>query len=370
MRWSPSGAFEDEKSVQILAKGNNPRMSYSLIVSFAIPEARYGLNFVQIVRYGADDVMGYQFSVKPKLTVDPPNTTVGKQVTVTGTGFPDKDQGNIIMDGLTPGVPFIANSVGSFSISMPISETIAGSHKFAASSPKLFADAPIMTFDVGPSIKLSPENPEVGSNVTISGNGFAATSPVSVIYDSIQLPNTATTDSKGNFSHTFKITEGSQREHKIVVTDKAGNTARYGMPMENTPPPKPAILSPKGKDQTFGFIGSEMVPFSWTPVTDPSGVTYTLEIGENLEFFPLKPGMKKADLVKTSWSLEIPPGTYFWRVRAVDGAGNEGEWSVSPQFFKVGVLSIWYLVAGAAVILIVFVLLIRAFIIRLKDYIG
>ncbi len=138
------------------------------------------------------------------------------------------------------------------------------------------------------------------------------------------------------------------------------------MDLEGEAPDKPIPIGPK--DQRFGWFGSQLVTFTWSEVSDASGVTYVVEIAENLNFFPLKPGMKKADLTESRCTATIEPGTYYWRVKAIDGAGNESEWSISPYPFKVGFISIWSIVAGAVIFLIVFVLLIRTFFRRLSEY--
>jgi hypothetical protein len=152
----------------------------------------------------------------------------------------------------------------------------------------------------------------------------------------------------------------------VVATDEAGNSASFGLPLEVKPPQKVTTISPQ--DQRVGLFGKQTVVFSWTEVSDPSGITYTVEIADNLNFFPLKPNMRKAELVDTSCKVTLEPGTYYWRVRAIDGAGNDGEWAVSPYAFKVGLFSIWIIVVGAVIFLIVFVLLIRAFFRRLREY--
>jgi hypothetical protein len=370
VRWCPTATFGDTDPVVVLAQGTNPKNSYNLNATFTIPEARYGLNYVQLIRYGAEDTLSFQFSVKPKITIDPPNAAAGKTMTVSGTGFPAKDQGVVIMDGTAPSLPFTASDNGSFNVSFPVPETAAGTHKIVANSTKLTADVANVNFGVGPSIRLSPENPDVGTEAQVIGNGFAANSQVSVIYNNVAIPNPPTTDAKGSFTATIKVVESGQKAPNVVATDKAGNSTKVGMLTDSTPPSKPSIVSPKDKDQTFGFMSTEAVSFKWSPVNDPSGVTYTVEVGDNLDFFPLKPGMRKDAVSGTSVTMQIPPGTYFWRVRATDGVGNEGEWAVSPNFFKVGVISFWYLLAGGVVILVVFILLIRAFVTRLKDYYG
>jgi hypothetical protein len=162
------------------------------------------------------------------------------------------------------------------------------------------------------------------------------------------------------------VPESSKSDHVITATDKADNVATFGMPLEGSAPPAPAPVSPQG--QRFGWLGSQLVTFSWTKVDDPSGVAYILEISENLNFFPLKPGMRKTGLTETTCSAKIEPGNYYWRVKAVDGAGNEGEWAISPYPFKVGFFSTWYLVIGGLLFLFLLVLLVRAFLRRLRTH--
>ena len=78
--------------------------------------------------------------------------------------------------------------------------------------------------------------------------------------------------------------------------------------------------------------------------------------------------MRKTGLTGTTYSVKIEPGTYYWRVKAVDGAGNEGEWAISPYPFKVGFFSTWYLVIGGLLFLFLFIMLVRVFLRRLREY--
>ena len=56
---------------------------------------------------------------------------------------------------------------------------------------------------------------------------------------------------------------------------------------------KPEIISPKDKDQTFGFTGAEPVTFAWMPVSTSSNVTYTLEIADSLHL--VRPHARQVD---------------------------------------------------------------------------
>ena len=82
-------------------------------------------------------------------------------------------------------------------------------------------------------------------------------------------------------------------------------------------PPVPTLVSP-----TDGTTTDDTTPtFDWSDVTDPSGVTYTLEIGTLT-----KTGLTTSTYTLTSGEA-LSDGNYSWRVRAVDGASNAGDWS-------------------------------------------
>jgi hypothetical protein len=287
-------------------------------------------------------------------------------VTVLGTGFPKEESGTIKFDGEATDVTFESNKVGSFTAKYTLPELAAGQHEFIADSPKLYTETAEATVTVGPYVTMEPENPVVGTEVTVTGHGFTANSKMEITYDDISIAESPQTDEVGKFSYAFDVPETSGTDHIIVATDESGNSAMFGLPLEVKPPQKVTTISPK--DQRIGLFGNQTVVFTWTETSDPSGITYTVEVADNLNFFPLKPNMRKSELTDTSCKFALEPGTYYWRVQAVDGAGNESEWTISPYAFKVGLFSIWIIVIGGAIFLIVFVLLIRAFFRRLREY--
>ena len=218
-----------------------------------------------------------------------------------------------------------------------------------------------------PYITLEPELPDVGTEATVTGRGFAANSQMSIEYDGTAVANSPTTDGNGSFTYTFKVPKGTASEHSVIATDKAGNKASLGgLKLETEAPPAPTPIRPMS--QRFGWFGSQMVSFAWNEVDDPSGITYTLEICDNLNFFPLAPGMRKTDLTSNSAVLKIDPGTYYWRVRAIDGAGNESPWTLSPYPFKIGLFSIAYLIIGIVLLILVIVFIVRAAFRRIHTY--
>jgi len=75
--------------------------------------------------------------------------------------------------------------------------------------------------------------------------------------------------------------------------------------------------------------------FVWTSGIDPSGVTYQIQIDDDASFS--SPVYYAVDLTENTRTLPdenaLALGTYFWRVRAKDGAGNVGNWSSVWTFF-------------------------------------
>jgi len=364
--WSKT-PITDETECVVVAEGSLDELTMELTFSFTIPEASYGTNYLQFRRaQRPEDPYGFVFNVRPDVKASPSPASPGSTVTVNGTGFPAGDDIKLSFDGKATDIEITTSSKGSFTAKFTVPDTIAGSHSFEAAAKSTTLAKATASFAVVPGISLQPEFPEIGKEVVITGHGFAASSLVTIEYDDIALADSPTTDEAGNFTHTFTVPETSESNHGVVAVDGAGNKAAFGMPLESEAPPAPATIAPTA--QRFGWFGSQLVLFKWTEVADPSGITYTLEIADNLNFFPLAPGMRKTGLAQPTCIVNVEPGTYYWRVKAVDGAGNESEWTLSPQPFKVGFFSTLHLVIGGFICIIIIVFVIRGFTRRVSQY--
>ena len=104
--------------------------------------------------------------------------------------------------------------------------------------------------------------------------------------------------------------------------------------LDTTPPPAPALLSPADKSRFLQY----QVILSWQGVSDPSPGKlgqYIVEIDTSTSFST--PDKKTYTTTSTSITIDIPKtGTWYWRVRAVDQAGNMGPWSVVASFQVIG----------------------------------
>jgi hypothetical protein len=128
--------------------------------------------------------------------------------------------------------------------------------------------------------------------------------------------------------------------------------------MDGNPPPAPVLLEPQP-----GIRAKAEPALSWSPVSDPSGVTYVLQIANNPGFSAIV--LEKTGLATTGYTLskaeKLKPtpkdGAYYWRVKAIDGASNEGGWS-NAQSFLVGspfpAWALWTLIGLGALIVLLF----------------
>ncbi len=168
---------------------------------------------------------------------------------------------------------------------------------------------------------------------------------------------TATADANGNFSASFTVPSSVAGSHAITATDGT-STASSTFAMESQAPPVPVPRLPK----VAGTVAAKAY-FDWEEVTDPSGVSYTLQVASDADFTTIV--LEKEGLLHSEYTLteeekleSTENKAYYWRVKAVDGAFNEGEWS-PPGLFYVGLSQTsmpgwaWYIFYGLGVILLV-----------------
>ena len=365
--WSKNPIAEENTDYVVVAEGEVPRGTTKVSLTFTVPEAIYGKNYVQLRRtWRPEDLYGFMFTVLPDIKATPSPVSPGSTVNVKGTGYPASRNVTLEFDGEDTEIDITSNGLGSFSTTFIVPDTTAGNHDFKAAFGGALTESAAANFNVRPTISLDPGAPEIGQEVTVTGHGFAANSTISFKFDDLAISDFPPTDDNGNFTYAFKVPETSASKHTAVATDKAGNIAKFGMSLEDEPPPAPNTTTPI--QEKGGWFGPQLVTFNWTEVSDPSGVSYVLEIGDNLYFFPLQPGMRKTGLTKTNLAIKLGPGTYYWRVKAVDGAGNESEWGLAPYPIKIGFFSSWYLIVGGLIFIIILVIIIRAFFRRIREY--
>ncbi|MDD5590498.1 MAG: IPT/TIG domain-containing protein [Dehalococcoidales bacterium] len=291
--------------------------------TFLIPPSTKGIHKVEASDgIESDDT---NLTTEPTLILNPSSGPINSTVSITGTGF---------SKSRTVTVRFDSNHVrtsatdaqGNFTDHFVVPSVKSGNYAVTADDG---TTSDSTSFTVTTSMEITPVNGNVGSYITVQGTGF--TGVVTIKYDDSVLATTRA-DANGNFSIYFKAPASRHGQHTISASD-AVNALETLFIMESTPPPAPQLVSPES-----GSRQGTRPTLTWNTVSDPSGVTYTLQIATDDSFSTLL--LEKTGLSQPQYTLtkeESLRGTdsdapYYWRVRAVDGAENESDWSAVRSF--------------------------------------
>ncbi len=329
-------------------------------VSFAVPESFGGTHAV-----GAKGATAVGFTTLPTLSTNKTGGKAGDSITVSGSGFAANESSIVVTYDDNPvSTGITAGANGSWSSTFTIPTSSAGTHTIKAKgSVTPIVNAGNTNFKVASTLSISPTTGNIGMKVTITGAGFAANSILTVSYDGNAINSIqGKTDDSGNFTQDITIPKSAAGNRVIKVTDASSNTFSANFVVENTPPPVPNPISPADGTKQ-GLTGNITPEFKWTSVTDPSGVSYNLQIDTD-SAFP-HPLLEKDGLITAHYTLTqseaLPKGEYFWRVQAVDGASNGSNWS-QPMTLTSGIMSsgslVLYIVLGIIVIVAIAVVLI------------
>jgi len=294
---------------------------------FTFPPATSGKHTI-LVKDSEKNSIKATYTINPRVMLNPVSGCVGDTVQVSAAGFPAVV--NVILSYDTVDLATVPSDArGSVLTSFKIPPCGDALHKIKLTDGL----NPVITgITVVPAMTINQSTGYVGQSVTMNGSGFRIGNALAATYDTVSLSG-STVGQEGSFSYTFKIPKSAAGPHNINISDGVNNRSA-SFTMESTPPPAPGLVAP-----SEGTRFTKDARFLWEGVTDPSGVTYTIEIADDSRFN--QPVISQANLVQTY--LDVPdaaktlPGKadgYYWRVKAVDGASNVGGWSVVGSFYK------------------------------------
>jgi hypothetical protein len=135
-----------------------------------------------------------------------------------------------------------------------------------------------------------------------------------------------------NYSPDFHLLPSGTYFWNVVPVDSEGNRGTPS-PVSSFTWSWPSTTTARVTDL---MVATEMFDpqFSWDPV--PGATKYEVEVNSSVDFAP---GSKVCcSQLTTSTSLAptvvFRDNTYYWRVRALDAAGNAGVWNRGPDFVK------------------------------------
>ena len=222
------------------------------------------------------------FTITPQVTANVSTANVGDSITVSGTGYAATVSVTIYFDGVSKGTT-TTNASGSFTgFSFTVPVTTEGTYTIKAEETIAPTNFDTVSLEIDPDIALNPTTGGVGDTVTLTGDGFDASSTVTITFDGtavVTSPSTVTSNTSGTLpSVTFTVPEASRGSHTVRAQDAGGNydTATFTVGQKITIDP---TSGPSGTTVTVtgrGFAASSTITITYdgeTVTTDPATVT-------------------------------------------------------------------------------------------------
>jgi len=298
--------------------------------TFPIPDSVAGEHRIK-VEDALDSSAEAYFEVVPYIVVSRPSGAIGDELIVSGTGFSGGGDVSLYFNNIMMTEEAV-DKYGSFDSSFKVPTLQSGIYGVEAEDGD--DNRAEVAFTVMAGAGLNPAIGFVGTAVNVSGVGFKTGSMVAVTYDEHEVI-TAVPGDNGSFSAAFKVPPSSAGHHTVTITDGT-NTVTAIFTMEAEAPLAPELVSPEEDER------AEAAPeFDWEDVSDDSGVSYTIQVATKDTFAASYIVLEQADLTDSEYDVaedeELEPSSkespHYWRVKAVDGADNEGEWSEVGSFY-------------------------------------
>jgi hypothetical protein len=273
---------------------------------------------------------------------------VDKVVEIRGSGFGVRERVTVTLDGtevVTTPVTLHTNLIGSLGGSFVIPPRPAYTDGCLVKvgvrdESDNVATAELTVLPIPATISLnpttSPASPgHVGTELTVSGIWFVPEATINITYgngETLPVATTQALDSR-NFSVTFAVPPSVPGSHTVTASDGINSVAAV-FTMESERPLTPVPLLP----EAASTMGVE-TPFDWGDVSDPSGITYVLQVADDSAFTTVV--LERRGLADSEYILsgeerlklaqrELP---YYWRVKAVDGTFTESYWMIPSPFY-------------------------------------
>jgi hypothetical protein len=299
-------------------------------LSFIVPHSIAGQHAI-IARNDKGNEIQTIFLVTPQIYSSINSAGPGKLVTLTGTGFGYRTDVEIHL-GARPITTVRTSDRGDFEVVFNVPDVIPRTYDLTAED--VYENESSVPFTVGATVSIDQISGSIGSEVTLTGDGFVAGTEITITFNDTTVL-TIEADVFGEFTAAFTVPRSSGGYHQITVTDGAF-VETFNYFVESEKPPPPSLLLPYNQTET-----RSLVYFDWQDVTDPSPpVTYQLQVSDDRNFSSMLLNISDIEISEyTLTESQALPATqsnmpYYWRVKATDGAGNQSEWT-EPWSFNI-----------------------------------
>ena len=297
----------------------NTNTSGGFTCSFSMPSGTLGSRTVQ-----ATDGGGYYaratFIIGQRISITPATGFVGDNVIISGNGFAANQTIHFTLDGVAITVsPSVVTSspTGAFSnVSFVIPSVGGGAHVLRATDQDgNYYDT---TLTVQTRISITPTNGTVGTQITLTGSGFAQGLGVDVFWDASTTRITTTTaTSTGTISVTFASPAGAKGNHTVKAQDTSANSATASF--STTPK---IVLTP-----TSGSYG-DTITVTFTGFTANSTVTSASILSGTTQYsLTTTPATVSIDANGSGSATFSVSNVYNgnWTVQASDSSGGSAQ---------------------------------------------
>ena len=160
------------------------------------------------------------FTVGAGISTTKTSGPAGTSVAVSGAGFTSGEKSiTVTFDGTTVASNITAKADGTWSTSIIVPVSAGGDHSIDATGTNTKATAiQDQIFTTTPSVSIDTTNGSSGSNITISGSGFAPNQKgIAVQFDDQELAGGITANATGSWTATSTVPSAISGNHTIKV---------------------------------------------------------------------------------------------------------------------------------------------------------
>lgn len=363
--------FFESKEVAFARTDDNGSFAGASFNIPSLPPGRYDIR----VEDGAQNTARTSFDIVAGISLDKPGGSVGAGVLVAGTGFLPGAGITVRYDDSQVATATAAAD-GSFEVSFEVPVSRHGEHTVAVTDGTTMRQTPFLVEEEPPP---APEPRLPADAERVKAAAYFDWSPVTDAslplsyhfqvgadsgFNILVLDKPGLVESEYALAGEEKlaaVSEDSPYYWRVKAVDAARNESAWSVPRSFLvlAPPPPELLSPE-----TGIKAENEVSFSWETVSSLNPpVTYHLQVASDETFTSLvleKKGISAAEYTLAeeeslpAVKKEFP---YYWRVRAVDGEDNAGNWSEPGSFFVGFSFPVWLIIvlAGGAFAVIGFI---------------
>jgi hypothetical protein len=199
------------------------------------------------------------FAVKPGLTISLAEGPVGTNVTVTGQGFAQNEQGIELMYSLNDNYQTIqrritANATGSWETSFSIPPSTKGEHNIdAQGAESQFYEVQDAIFKVTSETSLDKPWGSMGDTITMTGSRFVAYEKnIQILFDGEAIVTGIKADAQGNWEGSFEVPEMPAGTYSVTAEGESTKKEDFS---ELSFEIKPDIVLPPDEE---GYVGMNL----------------------------------------------------------------------------------------------------------------